>query len=302
MREIRTRRRGARHATALLVALAVSAAGLPVAAAQAATQEQSEEPLPTAADGPPPFEGLVDVGDHRLHLDCEGSGSPTVIYLHGAIFDENVVAHANADPIQRRLADTNRVCLYDRANVGLSDDVRGAQQPKEVITDLEVLLRRAGVEPPLVLLGASFGGLLATIYAAQHPRQVDGMVMLDSMVPGELRLEKYWPVPEELFKALHQEDRCCTLERISHWRVHKRAARLMGNEPDVPLTYLASEQEPRNGTGHEEYDKRIVPLTRRYVERYEPGEFRWVDAPHFMEPVIPGLIAAEVRQVIRRSR
>ena len=55
--------------------------------------------------------------------------------------------------------------------------------------DLHRLLAAAGVEPPYVLLGASFGGMLAYLYANTYPDEVVGMVLLDAMFPDELSME-----------------------------------------------------------------------------------------------------------------
>jgi pimeloyl-ACP methyl ester carboxylesterase len=84
------------------------------------------------------------------------------------------------------------------------------------------LLKAAEVESPYVLLGASFGGLLAYLYMSEHPDEVKGMVLLDSPVPGELSLD-HLLAPEERYIAFDEEDRRATPERISHYRVFKAA-------------------------------------------------------------------------------
>jgi pimeloyl-ACP methyl ester carboxylesterase len=246
------------------------------------------------------IDGLFDVGGHRLYLSCKGTGSPTVVYMHGAIWDDRVVPHANALDIQERLADDVRVCLYDRRNTGLSDTVDAIQTPKDALRDMEQLLAAAGVEPHYVLLGASAGGLLSYLYANEHPDQVRGMVLLDSLFPDELALDRYWP-REERYQSFHHEDQCCTLERLSHWKAMKKASRFIGREPAIPVTYLASAQEPWGGTGIPEYDDVILGLLANFVGRFSPGRLVWVDAPHFMEPVIPEQIATAVRAVIAQS-
>ena len=74
------------------------------------------------------------------------------------------------------------------------------------------------------------------------------------------------------------------------WLVH---------EPAVPMIYLASKQEPRTQNDYQspEYDARIIKAQKAFVHRFSPGRFEWVDAPHFMEPVIPDQIAKAVREV-----
>jgi pimeloyl-ACP methyl ester carboxylesterase len=121
---------------------------------------------------------LVSIGDHRLHMQCTGSGSPTVVLepgLGGASTDVHWIASAVA-------ADT-RVCVYDRAGRGWSDDADGPQDAAHIAADLHTLLDRAQVPGPYVLAGHSFGGLYVLSFAAQFPDQVAGLVLLDSTAP-----------------------------------------------------------------------------------------------------------------------
>ena len=121
---------------------------------------------------------LVDVGGHRLHLYCTGSGSPTVVLepgLGGASSDLGWVAPA--------VARDSRVCVYDRAGRGWSDAAEGPQDAARIAADLHTLLERAQVPGPYVLAGHSFGGLYVQTFAASYPDQVAGLVLLDSTAP-----------------------------------------------------------------------------------------------------------------------
>ncbi len=77
------------------------------------------------------------------------------------------------------LATLGGVCAYDRANTGASDGVETPRSLSEAVTDLRALLVSAGVAPPYVLVGHSFGGLLVRLYAAIHPDEVAGIVLVD---------------------------------------------------------------------------------------------------------------------------
>jgi pimeloyl-ACP methyl ester carboxylesterase len=124
---------------------------------------------------------LYDVGGHRLHLDCAGAGSPTVVLENGL----NEIS-ALWDAVATQVSRTTRVCAYDRAGQGWSDDADGPQDARQVAGDLHVLLARAGVHGPYVLAGHSSGGTLALTYAARYPAQVAGIVLLDSSSPHQL--------------------------------------------------------------------------------------------------------------------
>jgi pimeloyl-ACP methyl ester carboxylesterase len=130
-----------------------------------------------ARDYPMPGQ-LIDVGGHRLHLHCTGSGSPTVVLEpgHGA-------ASSDLGWIAPAVARDSRVCVYDRAGRGWSDPADGPQDAAQIAADLHTLLERAQVPGPYVLAGHSFGGLYILSFAAQFPDQVAGMVLLDSTAP-----------------------------------------------------------------------------------------------------------------------
>ena len=122
---------------------------------------------------------LIDVGGHRLHLNCVGSGSPTVVLEPG----HGEVSSAMAW-IAPAVARDTRVCVYDRAGRGWSDAADGPQDAVQTATDLHTLLDRAHVPGPYVLAGHSFGGLYVLTFAATYPDQVAGLVLLDSTSPN----------------------------------------------------------------------------------------------------------------------
>lgn len=122
---------------------------------------------------------LVDVGGHRLHLSCAGSGTPTVVLEAG--LGEPGASWALIAPA---LADDTRVCIYDRAGRGWSEPSPGRQDGVAVATDLHELLVRAGVPSPYVLVGHSTGAQYVRIFAGRYPEQVAGMVLLDGQ-PAE---------------------------------------------------------------------------------------------------------------------
>ena len=121
---------------------------------------------------------LIDVGGHRLHLHCTGSGSPTVVQEPGG-----GAASSDLGWIAPAVARDTRVCVYDRAGRGWSDAADGPQDGAHIAADLHTLLDRAHVPGPYVLAGHSVGGLYVLSFAAQFPDQVAGMVLLDSTAP-----------------------------------------------------------------------------------------------------------------------
>jgi pimeloyl-ACP methyl ester carboxylesterase len=129
-----------------------------------------------------------DVGGHRLHLDCHGHGGPTVVLFNG--LGEVSASWARiTGPVSR----TTRVCAYDRAGQAWSDDAPSPQDGIAAAKDLQHLLAAAGETGPFVLVGHSTGGTYAMTYAARHPEQVAGMVMLDSSSPEQFTRMPAYP-------------------------------------------------------------------------------------------------------------
>src|SRR5215216_2302484 len=122
---------------------------------------------------------LIDVGGHRLHLRCTGSGTPTVVLEPGA-----GEMSSNLGWIAPAVARDTRVCVYDRAGRGWSEPASTAQDGAQIATDLHRLLQRGHVPGPYVLAGHSFGGLYVLTFAARYPDEVAGMVLVDSTAPA----------------------------------------------------------------------------------------------------------------------
>lgn len=122
---------------------------------------------------------LIDVGGHRLHLHCTGSGSPTVVLQPGGGDFSSAMAW-----IAPAVAADTRVCVYDRAGRGWSEPADSPQDATQIATDLHALLQRANVPGPYVLAGHSFGGLYILTHAYRYPDDVAGMVLIDSTNPA----------------------------------------------------------------------------------------------------------------------
>ena len=93
--------------------------------------------------------------------------------------------------VQRSVSSSTRVCTYDRAGEGWSDGTSGARDGHELSSDLQGLLAAAHVPGPYVLAGHSIGGIYALLYAAQYPKQVAGLALIDSSTPYQFDLPGY---------------------------------------------------------------------------------------------------------------
>jgi pimeloyl-ACP methyl ester carboxylesterase len=149
-------------------------------------------PAPAPFPAPPllPDNRMVDIGGRRLFLECAGSGSPTV-FLDGSGAGFSAanagtvglwVGNADVPQIHvlQDLAQVTRVCAYDRAGYGRSD-----QSPILPHTagssadDLHALIHASGEPGPYVLAGYALGGPIVQLYASRYPEDVAGLVLLN---------------------------------------------------------------------------------------------------------------------------
>jgi pimeloyl-ACP methyl ester carboxylesterase len=128
-------------------------------------------------DSPPTLPGqMVDIGGYRLHLYCTGQGSPTVIFENGlgGIFADWAL-------VQPGVAQFTRACSYDRAYEGYSDAGPIPITMHQQAFELHLLLQNAKLPPPYILVGHSYGGMLARLFAMTYPHDVAGLVLVDSL-------------------------------------------------------------------------------------------------------------------------
>lgn len=151
---------------------------------------------------------MIDVGGRRLHVQISGESGPSVVLESGLAATSLTWAL-----VQPLIAQFARVMSYDRAGLGWSDDAAGPATALNAVQDLETLLDRAGLPAPFVLVGHSFGGLIARILQQRHPELVAGLALVDPVVRDEWRE----PTPQRramLGRGVMLSRRGATLARI----------------------------------------------------------------------------------------
>ena len=192
---------------------------------------------PTVASQPPeplatPETRTVDIGGRSLRIDCQGSGSPTVVLEAGLTGD-----HRTWERVAPALAKRVRVCAYDRANVGWSDAAPTPRTAEDVVDDLAALLEKSGETGPYVLVGFSFGGLTAQMYAATHPEDVAGLVLVESNHPDEVD-----DFREHLTPAQIEEDRASMADNPEGIDLEAsfEQAQATADLPEIPLVVVTA--------------------------------------------------------------
>ena len=140
------------------------------------------EPIAESADAkayPPPGQ-LVDVGGYRLHINCTGTGSPTVI-IEAGLGDWST----GWGLVQSEVAEATRVCTYDRAGWGWSEAGPLPRDATQFAKELHTLLQKANIPGPYVMVGHSLGGFAVRVFVNEYASEVAGIVLIDSMSPKQ---------------------------------------------------------------------------------------------------------------------
>lgn len=120
---------------------------------------------------------LVEIGvGQRLYVVEKGSGCPAVLFEAGI-----AATNLNWHHIQEKVSCFTATASYDRSGLGWSSPCRSLRTPGSISVELHTMLDSAGIKPPYILVGHSFGGLVMRRYAAMYPEDVAGVVLVDPM-------------------------------------------------------------------------------------------------------------------------
>lgn len=162
-----------------------------------------------------------------LFLFEMGAGEPKVVFESGI-----GATHLNWRHIQESLAPFAATVSYDRAGLGWSSRCRTARTPANVAQELHEMLHRAGLEPPFILVGHSFGGLVMRRFALLYPDEVTGVLLIDPM-----RCEEWPPLDPSKQSQLDLGKKLiryitpltqCGLARLAVTLLFRHAGRLPG--------------------------------------------------------------------------
>jgi pimeloyl-ACP methyl ester carboxylesterase len=121
---------------------------------------------------------FYSVNGHRMHLNCTGSGSPTIVLESGLGNDA-----LTWEGVQPLLSRTTRVCSYDRAGFGWSDPLTTPRDADHIADELHGLLGAAKIDGPIVLMGHSIAGIYMRDYATRYPEGIVGIIFVDGSTP-----------------------------------------------------------------------------------------------------------------------
>ena len=193
-------------------------------------------------------------GARRLFVTCAGSGRPTVVLEAGFPGDSE-----NWRGVLPELGRTTTTCAYDRAGLGNSDPARGVRDAGDEVADLQRLLTAARLPRPYVLVGHSYGGMLARLFARDHADATAGVVLVDARGRDARRRQlAIWPrseapdVRRKVFQPVQQGVDLAASEALA------ARVRSLGDTPLVVITA---------GTHADEWGRLVSPRLARALDR-----------------------------------
>lgn len=251
------------------------------------------------------LETLVDVGGRRLYIKCSGvarKGVPIVVMDAGMGNTSDVWSL-----VQPKVAQFARVCSYDRAGIGKSDRAPQAHTSEDIVNDLHNLLAKAEIHPPYVLVGHSLGGMNARLYASKYPKEIIGMVLVDSTHEDETdRMIALLP-PETLKKARPEDMIVRTAEDIDFNRsiAQVRAANWHRDIPLIVLTRGSATFNPNDYAVPSlapKFEDIRLELQKELVRRSSRGKQIMAEkSGHNIHRDQPQLVIDAIRQVVEEA-
>ena len=276
-------------------------------------------------DSPPGV--MVGVGSHRLHIHCSGRGSPSVIFesgLGGTSLDWSRV--------QPAVSEFTRACSYDRAGYGWSESGPRPRHAARLAAELDRLLVYAGVPPPYVLVGHSFGGLAVRIFATRRERAVAGLVLVDAVHERQFQyipaagvrtptaptgrsfvIANPWIVPDGLPEALKPlAQRLAILPKavrtlygeLEWMRGSARQVGSIRRVPDAPVAVLARGRHPGGGSAEATRRERVWrDLQHNLANSLNDGSLQVVGGSgHHIHLDRPEQVVAAIRTMVGAHR
>lgn len=175
--------------------------------------------------------GQFDAAGQRMWLDCRGQGGPTMVLIAGAWGWSKDWA-----PLLDDLREGGRVCVYDRPGLGSSPGREGSSTSSAGpdATELAALLTSAGEPGPFLVVGHSYGGLVAQSYDDQHPELTAGMALLDPVPPY------FYDHSSEAYRTLEEGDPRVTIDLVASSEEAGGLAPLAG----LPLVVISAGAPP----------------------------------------------------------
>jgi len=252
------------------------------------------------------LERLVDLDGRRLYIKCSGeprTGLPVVIMDAG--MGSTSAVWSLVEPGVSQFA---RVCSYDRAGLGKSDRAPQPHTSQDIVNDLHNLLAKTGINPPYVLVGHSLGGMNARLYASEYPKEVVGMVLVDSTHEDE-NDRMLAVLPPEILKKAKPEDMMIRSAEEIDFNGSVAQLRAANWHSDIPLVVLTRGSASFNPNDYAvpsvapKFEQIRLELQKELVGRSSRGKQIIAEkSGHYIQQDQPELVVDAIRQVMDKIK
>ncbi|MBM3762552.1 MAG: alpha/beta hydrolase [Acidobacteria bacterium] len=210
---------------------------------------------------PPPGQ-MVDIGERKIHVQKQGTGSPTVILEAGL-----AASSLSWRKIDTLIAKFATVYSYDRAGFGWSPYHAGPKVARELVEEMRLAMQAVGAPIPRIVVGHSFGGMMMRMYAAMYPEEVSGVILVDALPP-----EEWFPLTPQrthmLRRGVELTSRGAWLAR--HGIVRFALRRLEGGNMFIPRLFSALSGASGSGVASRfsEQIRKFPPETRGAIRAH----------------------------------
>jgi pimeloyl-ACP methyl ester carboxylesterase len=255
-----------------------------LAAASVAGASLAAQPLPT----------IDTIANRRVEsLTLQHPTSNTVV-----VFENG--SRNTLDKWGRVLEDVGHdatVFAYNRPGYGNSEDSGTPRDGRTIVEELRQVLRAKGLRPPYVLVGHSLGGLYVQLFAAAHPDEVKGIVLVDALYPRVVKKSTEFPWMSRIAGR--------TLLSNTVWReiesIHDtgEAVLALGSIEDKPMISLINQPRSPGAIAVDFGAINLDPATRDFVRKLYPKAKRVVaDSSHQMQASNPELVVSAIREIM----
>ena len=238
----------------------------------------------------------IDASGHNLNLLVGGEVTPTVVFEAG--FGAGL---ASWSTVQSTITKFARTVSYDRAGIGQSEAGPKPRAAKQIALELHTALQNAGIGPPYVLVGHSFGGIYVRVFADMYPKEVAGMVLID---PSQETFDDWTRTHQEAQRTALDEQIAKASQGVRDESAEvntsyqqARAAKVPAGVPVILLTAMKDDTMPAGvrkvwAEKHEEWIAKVPAGKHIKVEK----------SGHFIQAEQPQVVIDAIKQVVDQAR
>jgi pimeloyl-ACP methyl ester carboxylesterase len=244
---------------------------------------------------PPTRAAIID--GQVLAYTLSGKGQPSIVLINGA--GGPLLGWFKLYPEIERLG---TVMAYDRPGVGDSPRAARPQTGRRVVEQLRALLKAADLQPPYVLVGHSFGGLFANLFARLHSEEVAGVVFLEATAPDDVGSMKQYetPIQRTLSKFISALSKPDPNGEVEHEKETVEEIRAAPPFPPVPVITLSGAKTPPRWMMSSQALAQRAQNQNALAELSPRGERMLARASgHFPQMSEPKLVLGAIRKVVQ---